>query len=153
MYLDCLRAAQHGIAYCIAQFFLREKKIFCRRNMADCCFFCFSDEPVMNNGSGKHTDSSRGKYSMMGDHTFKVKMMDTPCESCFPCVRDISDISNTLPPHLKLPLFSQHNSNINNNSSFAERCARASARCFYDAKRFEQHIRTLDSNTINAFKE
>ena len=47
----------------------------------------------------------------------------------------------------------QHNSNINNNSSFAERCARASARCFYDAKRFEQHIRTLDSNTINAFKE
>jgi hypothetical protein len=53
----------------------------------DCCFFCFSDEPVMNNGNGKHTDASRGKYSMMGDESFKVKMMDTPCESCFPCVR------------------------------------------------------------------
>ena len=43
--------------------FDRKKKL--KKSMADCCCFCFSDEPVMNNGNGKHTDASRGKFSMM----------------------------------------------------------------------------------------
>eukprot|EP00940_MAST-03C_sp_MAST-3C-sp2_P002402 g2402.t1 len=44
--------------------------------MADCCCFCFSDEPVMDGD----------KKSVAGDHSWKVKMMDTPCESCCPFV-------------------------------------------------------------------
>ena len=46
-------------------FFVSIEKKKLKKSMADCCCFCFSDEPVMNNGNGKHTDASRGKFSMM----------------------------------------------------------------------------------------
>jgi len=44
--------------------------------MADCCCFCFSDEPILEE------DGKKG--SIKGDHDFKVKLMDAPCDSCCP---------------------------------------------------------------------
>lgn len=43
------------------------------------CCCCFSSEPVHDDGKG-------GKYSIKGDHEWKLRLMSAPCDSMFPCV-------------------------------------------------------------------